>query len=293
MPAPIILFVYNRPWHTRQTVASLQQCELAGESHLYVFADGPKTAADEPKVEEVRNFLQTVSGFQGITVAGSEKNRGLANSVISGVTQVLQEHGQAIVLEDDLVFARNYLQFMNDALNTYQTHAHIFSVSGYSYPLPVPQDFPDDVYLLPRASSWGWATWLDRWEKSDWEVTDYAQFVGSREMKRGFAEGGEDLVYMLKKQQLGRIDSWAVRWSYAHYKQNAYCLFPVKSKVQNTGNDKSGTHSPRTTRFRTELSDAPYRLSSAPEADPRLIRSLKRFFRPSYLRKIINAIVLR
>jgi hypothetical protein len=213
--------------------------------------------------------------------------------VISGVTQVLQEHGRAIVLEDDLVFARNYLQFMNDALSAYVAHSRIFSVSGYSYPLRIPGDFAGDVYLLPRASSWGWGTWLDRWEKSHWQVTDYPQFVRSREMQRGFAEGGEDLVYMLRKQQLGRIDSWAVRWSYAHYKHNAYCLFPVKSKVQNTGNDKSGTHSPRTTRFRTELSDAPYRLSPAPEADPRLVRSLRKFFKPSYFRKIINAFVLR
>jgi hypothetical protein len=213
--------------------------------------------------------------------------------VIGGVTEVLREHGRAVVLEDDLVFARNYLQFMNDALETYAGSNHIFSVSGYSYPLPVPLDFADDVYLLPRASSWGWATWRDRWERADWEVTDYPQFVRSQPVQDGFAEGGRDLVYMLRKQQLGRIDSWAVRWSYAHYKHGAYCLFPVKSKVHNIGNDKSGTHSPRTRRFRTEVSDASYRLTPDPKVDPRLVGSLQKFFEPSYLRKLINTLMLR
>jgi hypothetical protein len=293
MPAPIILFVYNRPEHTRQTVASLQACDLARESHLYVFADGPKSPADAPGVQAVRQFLQSVVGFAGVTVAAREENRGLARSVISGVTEVLQKHGRAVVLEDDLVFARNYLQFMNDALDAYRGSKHIFSVSGYSYPLPVPADFTDDVYLLPRASSWGWATWRDRWEQADWEVADYPQFLLSQSVQDGFAEGGRDLVYMLQKQQRGRIDSWAVRWSYAHYKHGAYCLFPAKSKVHNTGNDKSGTHSPRTTRFRTEVSGAPYRLTPDPKVDPRLVRSLQQFFEPSFLRKLINALVLR
>jgi GT2 family glycosyltransferase len=138
MPAPIILFVYNRPEHTRQTVASLQACDLARESHLYVFADGPKSPADAPGVQAVRQFLQSVVGFAGVTVAAREENRGLARSVISGVTEVLQKHGRAVVLEDDLVFARNYLQFMNDALDAYRGSKHIFSVSGYSYPLILP-----------------------------------------------------------------------------------------------------------------------------------------------------------
>ncbi len=292
MLAPIVLFVYNRPEHTRQTVASLQACDLARESHLYVFADGPKSPTDAAGVQAVRQFLQSVDGFAGVTLAAREENRGLARSVIAGVTEVLREHGRAVVLEDDLVFARNYLQFMNDALEAYRDRQAVFSVSGYSYPLPVPADFTDDVYLLPRASSWGWATWEDRWAAADWGVTDYAQFLGSRAVQDGFAAGGRDLVYMLRKQQLGRIDSWAVRWSYAHYKHNAYCLFPVKSKVHNTGNDKSGTHSPRTTRFRTEVSDAPYRLTPDPKADPRLVKHLQRFFEPSYLRKLINHFTL-
>jgi glycosyltransferase involved in cell wall biosynthesis len=293
MPAPIILFVYNRPEHTRRTITSLQGCDLARESHLYVFADGSKSPTDAANVRAVRQLLQSVEGFGGVTVTAREANQGLARSVISGVTEVLREHGRAVVLEDDLVFARNYLQFMNDALETYAGKKRIFSVSGYSYPLPVPPDFTDDVYLLPRASSWGWATWRDRWERADWEVTDYPQFLRSRPVQDGFAEGGRDLVYMLRKQQLGRIDSWAVRWSYAHYKHGAYCLFPVQSKVHNTGNDKSGTHSPRTTRFGTEVSDAPYRLPPDPRVDPRLVKHLQKFFEPSYLRKLINALVLR
>lgn len=50
MFAPIALFVYNRPWHTQQTVEALQKNELADKNELFVFSDGPKSEIDREKV---------------------------------------------------------------------------------------------------------------------------------------------------------------------------------------------------------------------------------------------------
>jgi hypothetical protein len=291
--APVILFVYNRPWHTRQTVEALQKNPLAQESSLYIFADGAKDSHDAAQVQQVRNYIRTIFGFQDIHITESPRNKGLADSVIEGVSQIINSNGRAIVMEDDMICAGNFLQFMNDALNTYSLHPQIFSISGYSYPIPVPATYQADVYLLPRASSWGWATWADRWNKTDWKVSDYTQFIRDKHAKKAFAQGGEDLVYMLMKQQKGFINSWAVRWSYAHYKHEAYCLFLVKSKINNIGTDNSGTHSPNTNKYATQVSNAPYLLPLQIQPDSRIVAALQRFFKPSLLRKLINYVILR
>jgi hypothetical protein len=291
--APIILFVYNRLWHTRQTVESLQKNLLATRSELHIFSDGPKLAQDTSLVQEVRNYINIISGFKKVYLYENASNQGLANSVIGGVTQIMNSHGKAIVMEDDMISAHNFLQFMNDALNTYEKHLHIFSISGYSYPISLPANYTKDVYLLPRASSWGWATWADRWEKADWQISDYKQFSNSREAKKTFARGGEDLISMLQKQQKGLISSWAIRWTYTHYKNKAYCMHLVKSKIHNIGTDNSGTHIRTTRRYDAEVSDDNYTLPSQITPDEEIIRNLYTFFKLSLLRKLINFFLLR
>jgi hypothetical protein len=291
--APIILFVYNRPWHTRQTVESLLKSKLSANSELFIFSDGPKTGVDIEKVKQVRTYIHQITGFRRIEIMEKETNTGLANSVIEGVTQVIHNYGKAIVLEDDMVFATNFLSFMNDALYTYTSQQHIFSISGYSYPISIPAYYKQDVYLLPRASSWGWATWADRWRQVDWQVSDFDQFVKNKSLVNAFVAGGEDLLYMLRKQQKSFISSWAIRWTYAHFKHQAYCLHLVKSKVHNIGTDNSGTHLAATKKYHAIISEAPYQLPQTIEPDNQIIDNLKRFFKPSIYRKVMNKWLLR
>ena len=168
--APICLFTYNRLQATKQTIASLQQNYLAMESELIIYSDGPANQAAVAKVEQVRSYLKTVDGFKKITLINSQNNKGLAASVIGGVSRVLEEFDSVIVLEDDLVTAPNFLDFMNQAIQFYKNDERILSISGYTLDLP---SLPGkrDFYFGYRASSWGWATWKDRWEKVDWELS--------------------------------------------------------------------------------------------------------------------------
>ncbi|MCY7350062.1 MAG: glycosyltransferase [Cytophagaceae bacterium] len=287
-PAPILLFCYNRPEHLRQTVASLRQNPLAAQSRLYVFSDGPKNGKAAVLVAEVRAFLPTIEGFAEVILDESSENRGLAASVIRGVTQVLQKHGKAIVLEDDLEVARDYLDFMNAALDTYAPRSDVFSVGGYLPPIAIPADYPDEVVLLPRASSWGWGTWLDRWQRADWRMDYYDELVQNPEARRQFTRGGDDLWPMLQKQRRGLISSWAVRWSFAHTQHHAYCLHPIRAKVRSTGADGSGTHVRNTRRYDVELYEKPIHLNPDVQPDARLERKLRAYFSLSFYRKIVN-----
>jgi len=161
MYAPIALFVYKRLNHTKRTLKALQKNTLAQESELFVYSDGWKNEEDREKVEEIRNYLKTISGFKHLEIIKKEKNEGLANSIIAGVTDIVNKYGKVIVLEDDLVSSPYFLQFMNDALNLYENEERVASVHGYVYPI---KGTLPDTFFLKHTSSWGWGTWKRAWE---------------------------------------------------------------------------------------------------------------------------------
>ncbi len=255
--APIVIFVYNRPWHTQQTVESLQKSDLANESELFIYSDAPKNEQAIENVAEVREYIKTIDGFKKVTIIERDKNWGLADSIIDGVTKTVNEYSRVIVLEDDLVTSPYFLWFMNKGLEFYHDNYEIMSISGYTLPpacMKFPKNFTDDIYLNYRNSSWGWATWADRWDLVDWEIKDFHQFINDTEQKKLFNRGGDDLTDMLISQMEGRIDSWAIRFSYAHFKQRMYSICPHYSYVNNIGHDGTGTHCGETHIFENDLS---------------------------------------
>lgn len=250
--APIVLFVYNRPDHTRQTVEALQQNILADESELFIYSDAPKDTTSIKKVSLVRKYLMQVQGFKKVTLIFRERNWGVAKSIIDGVTTVVGKYSRVIVLEDDLVTSPFFLTYMNRALETYATDNRIMSISGYNHPRRVmkfPRSYKNDVWLSLRNSSWGWGTWANRWEKVDWQVKDYETFSQNPFMQDKFNLGGEDLSAMLHSQMRGEIDAWDIRFSYAHFKNGSYSVCPVISYVKNIGLDGSGIHCGRTSEY--------------------------------------------
>jgi len=240
--APIALFVYNRAEHTRRTVESLRENELAHRSDLFVFADGARTQAAAAAVQEVRQVVRSIEGFRSVTIIERERNFGLANSVIKGLTELCDEFGRVIAVEDDLLTAPDFLTFMNCALERYEDEPRIFSVSGFNFSTRPPDDYPYDAFFGYRSSSWGWGTWKDRWARVDWTVLDYASFRGDKTQRRLFNRGGEDLTGMLALQMVGGIDSWAIRWAYAHFKHDSLTLLSVQNRVFGIGLDGSGVH---------------------------------------------------
>ena len=240
--APIVLFVYNRADHTKKTIEALKKNKLANESELFIFSDASKNINSSEAVKEVRKYIKTITGFKNIIIKEAPTNKGLANSVISGVTEIVDKYKKVIVLEDDLVTSFNFLEYMNEALSFYQKDKRIWSISGYNPPINISKKYYNDVYLGVRASSWGWGTWKDRWGKNDWHVLDYNDFSRNKTKIRKFNRGGNDMAEMLKNQMESKIDSWAIRWCYNQFKDNSYTVFPIISKVQNIGMDGSGVH---------------------------------------------------
>ena len=204
-----------------------------------------KNENDKYRVSNVRDYIKNIDGFKNLEIIRQEENIGLANSVINGVTKVIQQYGRVIVLEDDIVTSPYFLSFMNKALNYYINHRNVFSVTGFNHSpltMKIPKYYYHDVFLNPRASSWGWGTWKDRWEFVDWDVKDYLNLYMDKSFKRSYNISGNDKFDMLRDQMDGKINSWAIRWDLTHYKFNAGCVYPTISYLNNIGFDGTGVH---------------------------------------------------
>lgn len=252
--APIALFVYNRLLHTQNTVQALKANHLSSETNLIIFSDGPRSSEQSKKVESVRNFIKSIDGFKSIRIIERDCNYGLANSIIDGVSLVCKVYGSAIVLEDDIVTAPHFLQFMNDGLNRYKEEKKVASIHGYVYPV---QGLPESFFMR-GADCWGWATWHDRWE---WFEADgkklLSQLVSEDLIKSFDFNGAFSYSAMLKNQIAGLNNSWAIRWHASAFLRNKLTLYPGKSLVKNIGNDGSGTHSENTDIYTADVNSTP------------------------------------
>ena len=288
--APIVLFVYNRPWHTKKTIEALKNNELAGESDLFIFADNTIDDKNKESVDVVRSYVKTIDGFKSVNIVERETNFGLAKNVISGVTEVIDRYNKVIVLEDDIVCSRIYLSYMNKLLSYFQYNEKIYSVTGYTFPIKIPAEYKYDVYFSLRASSWGWGTWKDRWEIVDWDVEDYDSFIMNPGHIKSFNNGGDDLTLMLRNQVEGKIDSWSIIWSYTHFKNNSYCVYPTKSRLENIGADGSGIHTDRTKKYDVLLNENETKLILTEEIilNDEIILNFQKFFSQNKLKKIIS-----
>lgn len=276
--APVVLFTFNRLEHTKKTIEALKKNTLAKQSDLIIFSDGARNKDEEQVVVNVRDYLNTIDGFKSITLIKSDINNGLAKSVIEGVSDIINKFGKVIVLEDDLVTSKYFLEYMNNALVTYQKRDDIWSISGYTPNIQIPDSYEENVYLIRRGASWGWATWKDRWNLNDWDINDYYEFKKNKKMIREFNKAGNDMTPMLEDQMKGRINSWAIRWGYNQFKLNKWTVYPIKSYVKNIGNDLSGTHTALTNKYNVSLSNEMVSLNCVIKVNREICLNFKKFY---------------
>lgn len=279
MSTPVAVFAWNRPELTKRALDSLACCGLAEDTEVFVFIDGPACDAELEPVNQVREIVEKRTGFRSVHCIPRKEHLGLAASVMKGVGEVLKEYDRVIVLEDDLLVQPAFLPFMNAALERYRDESDVFSVCGYGNRITLPSGFRTDTYFGPRSSSWGWATWRDRWASVNWHP---APEDLRRHWKSFNAWGGSDCSHMLRRWMSGEIDSWAIRFGYSQFRQNKVSLFPVYSLVDPTpGFDGSGTNCRKYNRFRFILDDRdpsrPFLFPDAVRVHPVIRRSLLRY----------------
>ena len=258
--APIVLFVYKRPEETKKVIDALSANEGAAESCLIVYADGPKNESERAKCEEVRNIIRSTSGFASVTLHESEKNNGLANSVIRGVSETVEKYGKAIVLEDDLVTSRYFLRFMNEALEKYENDDRVCCIHAISYPTKHPEI---QTFLRRGADCWGWATWKKGWDLFEKDSQKLYDEIIARKLKKEFDRNNAfPYTRMLKDQADGKIDSWAIRWYASAFLADKYMLQSNVMLIENIGIGKNATHYHSKQKYSIDISQDPVFLSN-------------------------------
>ena len=238
--APILLFVYNRPEHLKQLIASLQANAEAPQSMLFIYTDAARNKADEEQVNKVREVIRHIDGFASIEVVERATNWGLARNIIGGVTEQIRRYGRVIVLEDDLVVAPYFLRFMNDALEAYKDEPQVGHIQACDFT----QDASlPDTFLIKFTGSWGWATWERAWQHFNPNGQALLNELENRRLTRRFDfNGNYRFTRMLRRQVQGKNNSWAIRWNASLFLKDILSLNVGRSLVQNNGFDGSGTH---------------------------------------------------
>jgi len=240
--APVCLFVYNRLDETRKTINFLKKNFLAIKTKLFIFSDGYKSKKDKKLVMSVRNYINKIEGFKSIDIFESNTNKGLAKSIIDGVSYVFNEHNKLIVLEDDLITTPNFLDYMNQALNFYKNNKSVMSINGFSLDVGVNSSNNTDVFFHSRTYSWGWGTWKSCWDEEYFDNRKIQNKLNIKTLNLFKKKCGNDISNMLIDCLEGKNSSWYVKWVFRHFVTNKYGLYPIFSKVQNIGYGEMATH---------------------------------------------------
>lgn len=287
---PIALFVYNRPEHTREVLKGLQKNNI---SKLYIFSDAIKDEKDEDSVGKVRNLIDSIDWCE-TEITKSEKNKGLANSIVHGVNYVLKRYTRIIVLEDDCIPSDDFIAFMEKCFDKYENNEKVMNVTGYSLPIKIPDNYSYDIYFSYRSSSWGWGTWRRAWKYFDKNILILEEIKKSSNLRKKINRAGEDLIPMLKNQVDGKLDSWAVFWAINIIKNDGVCANPVKSKIRNIGNDGTGIHCGSSNRYEVKIVKEDINSLNLPDEiiiNDVIVRRYKKFFNPSLKNKVKKIIL--
>ncbi len=239
--APIVLFVYNRPWHTRQTLEALAKNDLANQSKLYIYADGPKATAtqeDLQKIQEVEEIVNSRTWCGEQEFIKRDRNWGLADNIVDGVTTIVNKHGKIIVLEDDILTSPGFLKFMNDALHVYENEEKVMHVSGYMF--PVKKKLPSTFFYQPT-TCWGWGTWNRSWSLANFDSHYLLEKFTNAQLIRDFNINNTYPFFThLRENAYGAMKTWAIRWYANVFINHGFSLHPFPSLVNNIGNDGLG-----------------------------------------------------
>lgn len=278
--SPVVIFGYKRAAKLDTLLTSLEECTYINETDVFIFIDGPKSKHDEKQISESILVSKKTRNYKSINLVCKDINIGLANSIITGVTEVIEKYGRVIVLEDDLSVNKNFLLVMNDMLDEYKDHLDIWSINGYSFPIKV-DSLSEDWYAVNRASSWGWATWLDRWLLIEWDMNKLIKSPSFNISK--IQKEIPDTKMMIYNHKKGYINSWALRWTLNQNLHNKISLSPKYSLVQNHGFSSEGTHGSFRKDYNKNYSSNFIPLNNKYVLSERINNEFRKFCKPTFV----------
>jgi hypothetical protein len=293
--APILVSVYNRKNHFKNCINSLKNNLYAKDTILYVVSDNASKAEDKEIVDDIRKCIKSISGFKKVIGIFNSKNLGSHESVKRAIQRVIDEHGEIIFLEDDIIVSKYFLKYMNDGLNKYKNDSRIFSICAYTpNKVKIPSNYSNEVYMWAKNSPWGFGTWSNRWNDMDLELKEYDNFIKNKEMVKKFKSIETMSIYILKADREGKIKAMDVRISFNMFINKQYSIYPIKTLSKNTGFDGTGEHCEKQNSFSNEeVYEKEIHFPEKIEIDKRVFKARRKYyvsFKRDYIVPIIKKV---
>lgn len=265
--APVVVYTYSRLEHLKKTIAALKDNHLAAESDLFIVSDAAKNHQAEQSIRNLRDFVDSIDGFNSVNKIYREKNLGAFESISSAEKSVLSDYGRVISLEDDVVTSRNFLDFINAGLDFYRESDQTLTVAGYCHPIDRPKEYEFDSWNSPWHCPWGYGTWKKKYCQIDLYKNPLSEISNNKELFKILKESGDFFLDTLHFDALGKISAADARICGQMLQRNLHTVMPTKSKVSNIGCDGSGVHSGISDRFDVELDEGTQRIFAFSDAE--------------------------
>ena len=286
---PVMVVAFNRPGMLKETLSNLSRCENLDDREIHLYVDGPRNVADESKINAVIEVAKEWGA--DLKIKRRNTNLGGVPNMIAAVSEMLEQYGRVIIIEDDILVSRSFLTFMDAALARYENNSKIWAINGYVDPkMTLPRLYKKDYFLAPRHSAWGWGTWKDRWAAVDFEIKDWTMRRSDESLVRELNVAGGDIVKMLDAEAAGELNAWDVQCTYYMRKNGLYTLRPRLTMTKNNG---FGTECEHCSIPSSRYSKQKYYtfhpvLDDLPMTDPSVIAAFQNSFSRTFCQRLVD-----
>ena len=286
---PVMVVAFNRPGMLKETLSNLSRCENLDDREIHLYVDGPRNVADESKINAVIEVAKEWGA--DLKIKRRNTNLGGVPNMIAAVSEMLEQYGRVIIIEDDILVSRSFLTFMDAALARYENNSKIWAINGYVDPkMTMPRLYKKDYFLAPRHSAWGWGTWKDRWAAVDFEIKDWTMRRSDESLVRELNVAGGDIVKMLDAEAAGELNAWDVQCTYYMRKNGLYTLRPRLTMTKNNG---FGTECEHCSIPSSRYSKQKYYtfhpvLDDLPMTDPSVIAAFQNSFSRTFCQRLVD-----
>jgi len=243
--APILLMTYIRPKNTELLIKLIRKYN---NSKIIVFNDGLKNLKHKFLQKKTREVILKYKKRFKLQILFPKKNLTQKNNLPYALKEVFRHYDRAIILEDDCIPNKSFFKFCNLLLERYKDDNRISQISGNNFLnfKKFKRRNNDSYFFSKLTSSWGWATWRNRWMNYyDSDIKIWHKIKNEKWLNDIF-NNNKSVKFWSKafnRRYKKLDDDWDRPWTLINLVNNRLNIFPDKNLISNIGDDNQALHS--------------------------------------------------
>lgn len=236
----VLIIGNNRPSHLRNI---LNSSALNQHKSVFIFLDGYNTGE-----ENIQKFIETQQIARDFLINNLERlyifpsKLGCYKGVTTAIDWFFENVEEGLIFEDDLMPHPEILLIAQKALVQFRDYSNVGSISFYR---AIGKDGDKKLSLSRYPSSWGWATWKNRWDQFDHKAHENLRYRPVLLFRHGGWTGFRRWSHIITRLKNGELDSWAYRWMFTFWLKKYYTIVFPFNLIENHGFGDDSTHTKR------------------------------------------------